>query len=97
MDTTETRGYHFGMSIHTHGIYKAGAIHFDQPLALPDNTKVELVISPTAERPVAASANRPAAPQITPQELRALVRQHAGFAKSLPVDFSRDDIYPDDE
>jgi predicted DNA-binding antitoxin AbrB/MazE fold protein len=89
-----------GMPIEIHAIYRAGAIYPDQPLGLPENTEVKVVIVPVekasasdAEDDVAAI--RPKSPKITSEEFRALIAKHAVRVGSLPPDFSREDIYSD--
>jgi hypothetical protein len=90
------------MAIHVHATYRAGAIHPDQPLALPENTEVDVVIVPIAKTsggPAAKepdiAAIRPKSPKMTPEEFRALIAKNAVSVGTLPPDFSREDIYSD--
>lgn len=94
------------MTIHTHATYRAGAIHPDQPLGLPENTEVQVTIVPLTEtakvkdeiakeRESDIAAIRPKSPKITSEEFRALIAKHAVRVGTLPPDFSREDIYSD--
>ncbi len=97
LDATDSWGYNTHMSIHIHGTYKAGVIYPEQPLALPDDTKVELVVTTISNVSESKVDNhRPQAPQISVEELRERIRRYSVAAgSSLPADFSRDDIYDD--
>ena len=85
--------------IHVHATYKAGLIHPDQPLNLPDNTPVDVtIVANTRDRGSSlgdSEPQRPSSPRITVEELRALLDKYAVSVGSLPADFSRADIYQD--
>lgn len=93
------------MSIEIDATYRAGAIYPDQPLALPENTPVRVVVVEKEVRPRVLStkglsrdeiiAMRPKSPRITSEEFRARIAKHAVSVGSLPADFSRADIYSD--
>jgi hypothetical protein len=90
------------MTIHTHATYRAGAIHPDQPLGLPENTEVHVTVVPivhagdkSVEQKPDIAAIRPKSPKISPEDFRALIAKHAIHVGSLPADFSREDIYSD--
>jgi hypothetical protein len=90
------------MTIHTHATYRDGAIHPDQPLGLPDNTEVNVVIVPVenqggkpTEQQLDIAAIHPKSPKITPEEFDAIISKHSVSVGSLPPDFSREDIYSD--
>jgi hypothetical protein len=86
------------MDIHFHAIYRAGAIHPDQPLGLPDNTQLNVVAVPieeTTKDAMVEEARRPIAPRFTAAELRKQIGKSAVRVGSLPADFSREDIYSD--
>ena len=88
------------MSIQVHGTYRAGAIHPDQPLALPDNTEVNVVVVPVGDATQRAAredieAIRPKAPRFTAEELHQRLARFSVRVGSLPPDFSREDIYSD--
>jgi len=87
------------MMIHVHATYRAGLIHPDQPLNLPDNTPVDVTIVANSRDRSSSSGDsepqRPSSPRITVEELRALLDKYAVSVGSLPADFSRADIYQD--
>lgn len=88
------------MSIHLHGIYKAGVILPDQPLPLPEGAAIDVTVTltqPTQGSPQAEVFEilQPSVPSISPEELQARIDQFAVAVGSLPVDFSRADIYQD--
>jgi hypothetical protein len=98
------------MSIEFDATYRSGAIVPNQPLALPDNTPVHVVIiekdsAVPAAKPRGISlkgltrdeiiALRPKSPKLTPEEFDAIIDKNSIAAPSLPPDFSRDDIYSD--
>jgi hypothetical protein len=88
------------MTIQVHATYRAGAIHPDQPLALPDNTEVHVVVVPVSDATKRAAADdieaiRPKAPRFTADELRQRLAKSAVQVGSLPPDFAREDIYSD--
>jgi len=98
------------MSIEIDATYRAGAIYPDQPLALPENTPVHVVVvekdtAAPSDKPRAVSlkglsreqiiALRPKSPKFTAEELDALIEKYSVSVGSLPPDFSREDIYSD--
>jgi predicted DNA-binding antitoxin AbrB/MazE fold protein len=90
------------MTIHVHATYRAGVIHPDEPLGLPENTEVDVVVVPVFDTAPTApqteddlDAIRPKSPKMTSQEFRELIAKHAVRVGSLPPDFSREDIYSD--
>ena len=93
------------MSIEIDATYRAGAIYPNQPLALPENTPVRVVVVEKDVRPRVLStkglsreeivAMRPKSPRITPEEFDALIEKYSVSVGSLPPDFSREDIYSD--
>ena len=87
------------MSIEIDATYRDGAFHPNQPLQLPENTPVHVVVTPkTAGQPLSREeilARRPKSPRITPEEFDALIKKHGVSVGSLPPDFSREDIYSD--
>jgi hypothetical protein len=98
------------MSLEFDATYRAGAIVPNQPLALPENTPVRVVVVEKAapgasEQPRGVSlkgltreqiiALRPKAPKFTAEQLDALIEKYSVSVGSLPVDFSREDIYSD--
>jgi hypothetical protein len=87
------------MSIDIDATYRDGAIHPDVPLNLPDNTPVRVrVVSKHGYGQVTKEeilATRPESPSFTAQQLDALIDKYNIAAPSLPVDFSRADIYSD--
>jgi hypothetical protein len=98
------------MSIEFDATYRSGAIVPNQPLALPDNTPVHVVVvendtSSPRDKPRAVSlkgltreeiiAMRPKSPKFTSEELDALIEKYSVSVGSLPPDFSREDIYSD--
>jgi hypothetical protein len=88
------------MTIQFHATYRAGAIHPDEPLALPENTEVNVVVVPVGDVKKRAEredieAIRPKAPRFTADELRERIAKSAVRVGSLPPVFSREDIYSD--
>lgn len=84
------------MEIHSHGIYKSGVIQPEQPLELPDNTKVRFVLVPESETQGSDDeAAQPKSRRITGEELDELIRRYGVSVGTLPTNFSRDDIYSD--
>jgi hypothetical protein len=88
------------MTIKVDATYRAGVIHPDQPLGLPDNTEVNAVVVPVGDgkkhpQREDIRAIRPKAPRFTAEELDAVLDRHSVSVGSLPVDFSREDIYQD--
>jgi cell division septation protein DedD len=92
------------MAIETDGSYRDGAIYPSQPLPLPENTPVRVVVVPKTTASVAPPspfpttreeilAIRPQSPRITPEEFDALIEKYSISVGSLPPDFSRADIY----
>ena len=87
------------MTIHIDATYRDGMIQPDQPLALPNNTPVRVMVVP---KPAPFPTNReeilalrPKSPRITPEEFDALIDKHSISVGSLSADFSRADIYSD--
>jgi hypothetical protein len=92
------------MTIDIDATYRDGAIHPDVPLNLPDNTPlhVRVVAKPAGLLPdpfptkrEEVLAIRPKSPRVTAEEFEALVEKYSVSVGSLPVDFSREDIYSD--
>lgn len=89
------------MTIQVHATYRAGAIHPDEPLGLPENTEVNVIVVPVAAstpvtpQPDDLDAIRPKSPKMTSQEFREMIAKNAVRVGSLPPDFSREDIYSD--
>jgi hypothetical protein len=79
--------------------FRDGAIHPAEPLNLPENTPVHVVVVPkVAGQPMSREeiiAIRPTSPRITPEEFDALIEKYSVSVGSLPPDFSRADIYSD--
>ena len=80
--------------------YRDGAFYPDQPLNLPENTPAQVVVVPhPAEQgklsPEDIIARRPKSPKITPEEFDEIIKRNSISAPSLPVDFSREDLYSD--
>jgi predicted DNA-binding antitoxin AbrB/MazE fold protein len=74
--------------------YRDGAFYPVNPISLPENTRVEinLAAQPTREEIIAI---RPKAPKITVEEFDEILKRNTISAPSLPIDFSREDIYSD--
>jgi hypothetical protein len=88
------------MTLQFHATYRAGAIHPDQPLGLPDNTQVNVTVVPVSDidkRGMVAEIElvSPEAPRFTADELRERLGRSPVRVGSLPPDFSREDIYND--
>jgi hypothetical protein len=87
------------MSIQVDATYHDGVIRPDQPLALPNNTPLHVVVVPrTPGRQMSRDeieAIRPKSPRFTSEELRQRLQKHAVSVGTLPPDFSREDIYSD--
>jgi len=92
------------MSIDIDATYRDGAIHPETPLNLPNNTPVHVRVVPKVEGsfpdpfPTTREeilAIRPKSPRITPEEFDEIIKKHSVSVGSLPVDFSREDIYSD--
>lgn len=92
------------MTIDIDATYRDGALHPETPLNLPENTpvRVRVVPKPAVFPPVPFPktreeilAIRPKSPRITAEEFEALIKKHSVSVGSLPVDFSREDIYSD--
>lgn len=85
------------MTIEIDATYRDGTFHPKEPLQLPENTPVLVVVTPkTAYQPLSREqilATRPKSPRFTAEELNALLDKHSFSAPSLPDDFSRADIY----
>jgi len=87
------------MSIDIDATYRDGAIHPATPLNLPNDTPVRVrVVAKNKTGPLSKEQIiflRPQSPRITPEEFRARIEKYAVSVGSLPVDFSREDIYSD--
>ncbi len=86
------------MTIHTQATYRDGALYPVQPLDLPENTPVQVTVVPQRTEQLTREeiiAMRPKSPRFTGEELDALLDAHSVSVGSLPVDFSRADIYSD--
>jgi len=83
------------MNIQVQATYRAGVIYPDDPIALPENTRLELSINAVKNHNGLSPRMRPPAPRMSVEELRDRVRRYAVHVGSLPVDFSREDIYQD--
>jgi hypothetical protein len=85
--------------IRIHGTVKDGVIHPDSPLALPDNTAVEVTVVPMTNDAIEIDSGTleelPPAPEISVEELRWRIAKFGISAPGLPIDFSRADIYSD--
>jgi hypothetical protein len=79
------------MSLEFDATYRDGALHPAEPLNLPNNAPVRVVILPAA----APLAIPPTKPLITAEEFDAIVEKHSFSAPPLPENFSRADIYSD--
>ena len=85
------------MSTPIHATYRAGALHPDKPLDLPENSLVELLVTAVAGAAGKGQQPRPTAPRITADELRERVTRYGIEVGALSPTFSRADIYQDDE
>lgn len=85
------------MSTPIHATYRAGVLHPDRPLDLPENTSVELLVSVVAGATDEGQQLRPTAPRISTDELRDRVARYGIDVGALSPTFSRADIYQDDE
>lgn len=74
--------------------YRDGAFHPVHPISLPENTRVEVSVPAQLSREEII-ALRPKAPKITVEEFDAIMKRNKLSAPSLPVDFSREDVYSD--
>ena len=86
------------MTIHVDATYRAGALHPDQPLNLPENTPVRVLVYPKPAGQLSREeiiAMRPISPRFTAEELRERLAKYAVSVGTLPPDFSREDIYSD--
>jgi hypothetical protein len=92
------------MTIDIDATYRDGALYPEAPLNLPENTPVRVRVEPKPATSLPSPfpktrdevlAIRPKAPRITPEEFDALIKKHSVSVGSLPVDFSREDIYSD--
>jgi hypothetical protein len=87
------------MTIHVHATYRAGLIHPEVPLNLPDNTPVEVTIVPSNSHGLTPHPEdeppRAKSPRITVEQFRAMLKEHSVSVGTLPIDFSRTDIYLD--
>jgi predicted DNA-binding antitoxin AbrB/MazE fold protein len=92
-------GYNYSMSMQIDATYRDGVIHPNQPLDLPNDTPVSVVV-PAVKPPAALTrediiAKRPKTPKISVEEFRERLEKYAVHVGSLPPDFSREDIYSD--
>jgi predicted DNA-binding antitoxin AbrB/MazE fold protein len=85
------------MTIHVNATYRNGVIHPDQPLALPEGAELRVMVVPVVPGPAQGDtlSIRPESPKITPEEFDAILDKYSVSVGSLPVDFSREDIYQD--
>jgi hypothetical protein len=79
------------MSLEFDATYRDGALHPAEPLDLPNNAPVRVVVLPAA----APLAIPPTKPLITVEEFDAIFANNRFSAPPLPDDFSRADIYSD--
>jgi hypothetical protein len=74
-------------------------IYPDAPLNLPDNTPVDVTIVASRDGGATSGrendAPRAVSPRITVDELRSILAKHAVSVGTLPINFSRADIYED--
>lgn len=83
-----------------HAIYRAGVILPDQPLPLTDGAAIDVIVTPSVVPKGSVGAEsaanaRPLAPSISIEELQSRIERFAVSVDSLPIDFSRGDIYQD--
>jgi hypothetical protein len=83
------------MSIHVHATYRDGLIYPDRPLELPENSEVDLTVTPLNGRREPLEPRRPTAPRLSAAEFADRLARHAVSVGALPADFSRADIYQD--
>jgi hypothetical protein len=86
------------MTINVHATYRDGLIYPAVPLNLPDNTPVEVTIVANDKTKSSTSEGDPpqvVSPRFTRDQLRQRIAQHGVSVGTLPVDFSRADIYSD--
>ncbi len=87
------------MTIDIDAMYRDGALHPVTPLNLPENTPVRVRVVPKPDsipsNPDESRALPPKSPRITPEEFDAIIKKYSVSVGSLPVDFSREDIYSD--
>lgn len=74
--------------------YRDGAFYPVKPISLPENTRVEINLPAQATREEII-AMRPKSPKITVEEFDEIMKRNTISAPSLPIDFSREDIYSD--
>jgi predicted DNA-binding antitoxin AbrB/MazE fold protein len=78
--------------------YRDGAFYPTVPISLPENTRVEVTLPVEPPKPLTReefNSLRPKSPKITPEEFEAIIKSNPISAPSLPLDFSREDIYSD--
>jgi hypothetical protein len=80
------------MTIDIDATYRDGAIHPDTPLNLPNNTPVRIVIVPKQQKETVVL---PPSPRFTAEQLRERIAKYGVSVGTLPLDFSREDIYSD--
>jgi predicted DNA-binding antitoxin AbrB/MazE fold protein len=80
------------MSQEFHATYEQGILRLDQPLALPEQTRVLGVVK---EESLEAGANLPLFETLTDDEFERELDSLSWEVMPLPPDFSRADIYSD--
>ena len=86
------------MSIKIHATYKDGVLLLDGPLPLPEGAELDVTVTLDEGQPAASIGKAAIAPKpakISSEEFLARVKKYAVGVGSLPVDFSRADIYRD--
>jgi predicted DNA-binding antitoxin AbrB/MazE fold protein len=74
--------------------YRDGAFYPVHPINLPENTRVEVRVPAQLSREEII-AMRPKAPKISSEEFCRIIKENSVSVGSLPLDFSREDIYSD--
>ena len=80
------------MTIDIDATYRDGTLHLDSPLNLPNNTPVHVVVVAKQQHDKRIP---PSSPRFTADELRERIEKYGVSVGTLPVDFSREDIYSD--
>lgn len=88
------------MVIHIEATYENGILRPSEPLDLPNQTPVHLTVvseeSFQDENSLSLiDESLPEGPMITVEDFRRIMEQNTLRARSLPIDFDRDDIYAD--
>jgi hypothetical protein len=86
------------MTINVHATYRDGLIHPAVPLNLPDSTPVEVTVVASDNGKDAmptGDASQALSPRFTRDQLRERIAKYGVSVGTLPVDFSRADIYSD--